>query len=337
MKYIITGSAGFIGAAVALKLLHEGQQVVGVDNLSSYYDVNLKQARLKQLQGFSGFSFHKLDISEQSRVDALFSKEKCDVVIHLAAQPGVRHSIDAPMDYASANFVGHLVILEACRHHQIQHLVYASSSSVYGLSHTLPLSCDNPTDHPVSLYAASKKSNELMSHSYSHLYNLPTTGLRFFTVYGPWGRPDMAPFKFTQKIIQGEKIDIYNNGELARDFTYIDDIVEGIVRVSEKIPEADNSKATRLMTPKESSAPYRLLNIGNGTPVNLLDFVHCLEEAIGIKANLNMVPMQPGDVYKTWADTQDLFDLTGYRPKSSLQQGVTRFVAWYKSFYGIQS
>lgn len=335
MKYLVTGAAGFIGFHTTLKLIEQGHEVVGIDNLNDYYEVSLKDARLAKLIKQPHFNFLKMDISNKKDVDALFKANNFDIVVHLAAQAGVRYSIDNPFAYADSNLTGHLTILEGCRNYNVKHLVYASSSSVYGLNTQLPFSCDHAVDHPVSLYAATKKSNELMSHSYSHLYKLPTTGLRFFTVYGPWGRPDMALFKFAKKICNGESIDIYNNGELSRDFTYIDDIVEGIVRIADKPPMPNAEWDASQSTPKTSSAPYRVVNIGNGNPVKLLDFVDSLETSLGIKAQKNFMPMQPGDVHKTWADTQDLFELVGYQPKTNLPEGVQAFVDWYKSYYKI--
>ncbi|GAA0296586.1 NAD-dependent epimerase [Psychrosphaera haliotis] len=335
MKYLVTGAAGFIGFHVVRALANQGHEIIGLDNLNAYYDPALKLARLKELAPIQEFSFVKLDLADREGMATLFAEHQFDIVIHLAAQAGVRYSIDNPMAYADANLVGHLTVLEGCRQTKVKHLVYASSSSVYGLNTKTPFSCDDSVDHPISLYAATKKANELMSHTYSHLYNLPTSGLRFFTVYGPWGRPDMAPFKFTKKIIDGESIDIYNNGNLSRDFTYIDDIVEGIIRVAGKIPSSTENWTPESGSVKNSSAPYCLYNIGNGNPVQLLDFVQTIETAIGITATKNMKPMQPGDVYKTWADTADLFEAVDYKPSVDLTTGVTKFVAWYKSFYGV--
>ena len=335
MKYLVTGAAGFIGFYVVQRLAAQGHQIVGIDNLNDYYDVNLKLARLEKLKAFSEFSFQQLDLADREGIATLFKTQKFDRVIHLAAQAGVRYSIDNPFAYADSNLVGHLTILEGCRNNDVQHLVYASSSSVYGLNSQMPFSCDHAVDHPISLYAATKKSNELMSHTYSHLYGIPTSGLRFFTVYGPWGRPDMALFKFTKAIFEGKQIDIYNNGLLSRDFTYIDDIVEGVLRVADKVPVANPDWDAEQASPKNSSAPYQVFNIGNGQPVQLLDFVDALETAIGIPAQKNMMPMQPGDVYKTWADTQDLFEQVNYQPKVGITKGVTAFVNWYKEFYNL--
>lgn len=333
MKYLVTGAAGFIGFYVAQRLCEQGHEVIGIDNLNDYYDVNLKLARLEQLKPLSNFTFVKLDLADRDGIANLFTQEKFARVIHLAAQAGVRYSIDNPLAYADSNLVGHLTILEGCRHHNIEHLVYASSSSVYGLNNKVPFSTADSIDHPISLYAATKKSNELMSHTYSHLYNIPTTGLRFFTVYGPWGRPDMALFKFTKAIVNGEQIDIYNNGDMRRDFTYIDDIVEGIIRIQDVIPKSNADWKVETGTPASSSAPYRVFNIGNGNPVKLMDFVESLEESLGIEAKKNMMPMQPGDVYQTYAEVEDLFEATGHKPAMSVPQGVDNFVKWYKGFY----
>lgn len=335
MKYLVTGAAGFIGFHVSQALTSQGHEVIGLDNLNDYYDVNLKLARLETLKPVGNFRFVKLDLADREGIAALFVQEQFDIVIHLAAQAGVRYSIDNPFAYADSNLVGHLTILEGCRHNNVKHLVYASSSSVYGLNTKMPFSCDDSVDHPISLYAATKKSNELMSHTYSHLYGIPTSGLRFFTVYGPWGRPDMALFKFTKKIFEGDAIDIYNNGQLARDFTYIDDIVEGVVRIADKVPAENAAWNAEYGSPKNSSAPYQVFNIGNGNPVQLLDFVDALEDSIGIEANRNMMPMQAGDVYKTWADTKDLFEAVNYQPKMDVKRGVDNFVQWYRQFYNV--
>lgn len=334
MKYLVTGAAGFIGAAVCKKILENGGDVVGVDNINDYYDVNLKLERLKQVPS-ENFTFAQLDISDRAEVDALFQREQFDKVIHLAAQAGVRYSIENPHAYADSNLIGHLNILEGCRNTKVKHLVYASSSSVYGLNEKTPFETSDSVDHPISLYAATKKSNELMSHSYSHLYDLPTTGLRFFTVYGPWGRPDMAPFIFTKKILAGETIDVNNNGDMWRDFTYIDDIVEGVVRISDVIPTRDNSWKVETGTPASSSAPYSVYNIGHGSPINLMDFIKAIENKLGIEAAKNFREMQPGDVYKTYADTQDLFTAVGYKPEVGVEEGVAKLVEWYKSHYSI--
>lgn len=334
MKYLVTGAAGFIGFHVSQRLLAAGHQVVGIDNLNDYYDISLKQARLDQLS-LADFHFVKMDLADTSAMAALFAEHKFDRVIHLAAQAGVRYSLENPHAYAQANLVGHLNVLEGCRHNKVQHLLYASSSSVYGLNRKMPFSTDDSVDHPVSLYAATKKANELMSHTYSHLYGLPTTGLRFFTVYGPWGRPDMALFKFTKAILDGKSIDVYNYGKMKRDFTYIDDIVEAIIRLQDVIPEANSDWTVETGSPATSSAPYRVYNIGNSSPVELMDYITALEEAIGVKAEKNMMPMQPGDVLETSAETQPLYDLVGFRPQTSVKDGVKNFVDWYRTFYNV--
>ena len=333
MKILVTGSAGFIGFHVAQRLCGQGHEVVGIDNLNDYYDVNLKLARLNELASEPLFKFIKLDLADRDGVAQLFSEEKFNRVIHLAAQAGVRYSIDNPMAYADSNLVGHLTILEGCRHNDVEHLVYASSSSVYGLNNKVPFATSDRVDHPISLYAATKKSNELMSHTYSHLYGIPTTGLRFFTVYGPWGRPDMALFKFTKAIVEGNAIDIYNNGDMRRDFTYIDDIVEGVVRIQNIVPEVDPDWRVESSNGAQSSAPYRIFNIGNGNPVKLMSFIESLEDSLGLTAKRNMMPMQAGDVYQTYAEVDDLFDKTEYRPSMKVEQGVENFVQWYKEFY----
>ena len=335
MKYLVTGAAGFIGAATSQKLLEQGHTVVGVDNLNDYYDVSLKYARLAQFEQHENFTFLKLDIADRIAMSELFASEKFDLVIHLAAQAGVRYSIENPDAYADSNLVGHLNILEGCRRNNVQHLVYASSSSVYGLNEKTPFETTDSVDHPVSFYAATKKANELMAHSYSHLYNLPTTGLRFFTVYGPWGRPDMAPFIFTKKMLDGDAIDINNNGDMWRDFTYIDDIVEGVVRAADVVPECDNSWKVETGSPASSSAPFKVYNIGHGSPINLMKFIEAIECELDIEAKKNFREMQAGDVYKTYADTQDLFAATGYKPTVGVKTGVAELVSWYKSFYQV--
>ncbi|TGZ34638.1 UDP-N-acetylglucosamine 4-epimerase [Photobacterium damselae subsp. damselae] len=332
MKYLVTGAAGFIGSAVTERLCALGHQVVGVDNLNDYYDVSLKQARLQRAAN-PLFTFIELDLADREGVAQLFADQQFDKVIHLAAQAGVRYSIDNPLAYADSNLVGHLTILEGCRHHKVKHLVYASSSSVYGLNHKTPFNTSDSVDHPISLYAATKKSNELMAHTYSHLYGVPTTGLRFFTVYGPWGRPDMALFKFTNAIMEGKEIDVYNHGDMRRDFTYIDDIVEGVMRIQEVIPEPNPDWTVETGSPATSSAPYRVYNIGHGSPVKLMDYIEALEEALGIEAKKNFMDMQPGDVYMTYADTEDLFNATGYKPEVKVKEGVKAFVDWYRAYY----
>jgi UDP-glucuronate 4-epimerase len=332
MKYLVTGAAGFIGFHVAQRLCRDGHQVVGLDNLNDYYEVSLKEARLALLLPLPGFRFERMDLADRATMAALFARERFDRVIHLGAQAGVRYSLDNPFAYADSNLNGTLTVLEGCRHHGVQHLVYASSSSVYGLNEQMPFKTSDGVDHPVSLYAASKKANELMAHSYSHLYGLPTTGLRFFTVYGPWGRPDMALFKFVRAILSGEPIDIYNQGQLSRDFTHIDDIVEGVIRVADRPPQGDPAWQGAA---DASPAPYRLFNIGHGSPVRLMDFVEAIEAALGKPAIRNLLPMQPGDVQATWADTQALFDATGYRARVGLEEGVVSFVDWYRAYYGV--
>lgn len=332
MKFLVTGAAGFIGFHVSQRLLEAGHQVVGIDNLNDYYDVGLKQARLDLLRS-PLFSFRQLDLAERQGVEQLFAHEQFDRVIHLAAQAGVRYSLENPHAYADANLIGYLNILEGCRHNKVQHLLYASSSSVYGLNRKMPFSTDDSVDHPVSLYAATKKANELMAHTYSHLYGLPTTGLRFFTVYGPWGRPDMALFKFTKAMLEGKSIDVYNYGKMKRDFTYIDDIAEAVVRMQDVIPQADPQWTVENGSPATSSAPYRIYNIGNSSPVELMDYITALEEALGMEAQKNMLPMQPGDVLETSADTSALYELVGFKPQMSVKEGVKNFVDWYKAYY----
>ncbi|MEZ9918452.1 NAD-dependent epimerase [Vibrio breoganii] len=332
MKYLVTGAAGFIGSAVIEQLTAKGHQVVGVDNLNDYYDVSLKEARLARIQ-HANFTLVELDIADRDGVANLFEAEQFEQVIHLAAQAGVRYSIENPHAYADSNLVGHLNILEGCRHNKVQHLVYASSSSVYGLNAKTPFSTSDSVDHPVSLYAATKKSNELMAHSYSHLYNIPTTGLRFFTVYGSWGRPDMAPFIFTKKILDGDTIDINNNGDMWRDFTHVDDIVEGIVRIADVVPTRNSHWTVEAGSPATSSAPYAVYNIGHGSPIKLMDFVKAIEDELGIEAKKNFREMQPGDVYQTYADTQDLFKVTDYKAQVNVKLGVKEFVSWFKAYY----
>ncbi|MEI8594481.1 NAD-dependent epimerase [Photobacterium sp. Hal280] len=333
MRFLVTGVAGFIGSAVAQRLCSMGHQVVGIDNFNTYYDVKLKQDRIKQI-AHSALLVVNCDLADREAIARLFLTHQFDRVIHLAAQAGVRYSLDNPMAYADSNLTGHLTILEGCRRHQVEHLVYASSSSVYGLNRKQPFSTRDSVDHPVSLYAATKKANELMAHTYSHLYGLPTTGLRFFTVYGPWGRPDMALFRFTEAIMAGQPIEVYNHGDMRRDFTYIDDIVEGVIRIQDIVPAPQPDWSVEEGSPASSSAPYRVYNIGHGQPVKLMDFIAALEKSLDREASKNFLPMQPGDVYATFADTEDLFEVTGFRPQVGIEQGVQQFVDWYLEYYG---
>lgn len=335
MKILVTGAAGFIGFHTAKALLTRGDEVIGLDNLNDYYDVSLKMARLSQLDGQPGFTFHKLDLADREGMAALFAETRPDRVIHLAAQAGVRHSLKDPYAYAQSNLVGFLNVLEGCRQNEVAHLVYASSSSVYGGNTKTPFSVHDPVDHPLSLYAATKQSNELMAHSYAHLYRLPVTGLRFFTVYGPWGRPDMSPFLFTKKILEGTPIQVFNNGKHERDFTYIDDIVDGVVHAVDRIAAPDPNWSGDSPDPATSSAPYRLYNIGNNNPVALMDYIACIEKATGKEAIKEFLPMQPGDVPVTFADIDDLQRDIGFRPDTPLDVGMERFVAWYREFYGV--
>jgi UDP-glucuronate 4-epimerase len=336
MKVLVTGSAGFIGAAVSERLLARGDQVIGVDNLDPYYDVELKKARLARLTKRDNFLEARVDIADGAATADVFSEHRPERVVNLAAQAGVRYSLENPHAYVNTNLVGFTNILEGCRHNGVEHLVYASSSSVYGANTKLPFSVHDNVDHPVSLYAATKKSNELMAHSYSHLYGLPATGLRFFTVYGPWGRPDMALFLFTRKILAGEPIDVFNHGNHRRDFTYVDDIAEGVVRVLDQPAVADPEWNGDRPDPATSSAPHRLYNIGNNNWVELGRYIEVLEECLGRKAEKNLLPLQPGDVPDTYADIDDLVNEFGYRPSTSIEIGVRRFVDWYKGYYGVQ-
>jgi len=333
MKVLVTGAAGFIGMHVAKRLLEQGAEVVGIDNFSDYYDVGLKKSRIEQLKPFSGFRFVEMDMSEREAMEALFAAEGFNRAVNLAAQPGVRYSLKNPHAYIQSNVVGFVNLLEGCRHHKVEHLVYASSSSVYGANTHMPFSVHDNVDHPVSLYAATKKSNELMAHTYSHLYGLPTTGLRFFTVYGPWGRPDMSPSLFTSAILEGRAIDVFNEGKMQRDFTYIDDIVEGVVRVLDHIPAPDPAFDRAAPDPSASYAPYRLYNIGNHEPVELMTFIATIENALGKQAIKNMLPMQAGDVEATYADIDSLAAAVGFAPKTPLGEGIAKFVAWYKDYY----
>lgn len=333
MNYLVTGAAGFIGYYVSQRLLADGHQVTGLDNLNDYYDVNLKLARLARLEDKPGFRFIKLDLADRAGMAALFAENKFDRVIHLAAQAGVRYSIDNPLAYVDANLVGFVNVLEGCRHNKVKHLLYASSSSVYGMNRKQPFDTQDNVDHPISLYAATKKANELMAHTYSHLYGLPTTGMRFFTVYGPWGRPDMALFKFTKAILADESIDVYNHGEMRRDFTYIDDVTESIIRLQDIIPEPQPQWTVETGNGSQSSAPYVLYNIGNNDPVRLMTYVEALESALGIEAKKNLLPMQPGDVHETSSDSSPLFEATGFKPQTQVLEGVRKFVDWYKDYY----
>jgi UDP-glucuronate 4-epimerase len=332
-KILVTGAAGFIGYHLCKRLIDRGDEVIGIDNLNDYYDVNLKKARLQRLDGRTNFTFMKTDISNKNDIKQLFKTMSCRVVVHLAAQPGVRYSLINPFAYIESNVVSFLNILEGCRHSDIKHLVYASSSSIYGTNLKMPFSVGHNVDHPVSLYAATKKSNELMAHVYSSLYNIPTTGLRFFTVYGPWGRPDMAYFSFTKAIMEGKPIDVFNNGNMKRDFTYIDDIIEGIIRVMDKVPQPNPAWDRENPDPGTSYAPYRLYNIGNNEPVDLMRFIAILEDCLGKKVQKNMLPMQSGDVPVTYADVDDLMRDVGFKPSTPLSEGIKKFVVWYKSYY----
>jgi UDP-glucuronate 4-epimerase len=335
MKILLTGAAGFIGMTTALRLLARGDEVVGLDNLNDYYDVRLKQDRLARLQPQAGFRFVKMDVADNDGMAALFAAERFGRVIHLAAQAGVRYSLTNPHAYVESNLVGFMNVLEGCRHSGVQHLVYASSSSVYGGNTKMPFAESDSVDHPVSMYAATKKANELMAHTYSHLFGLPTTGLRFFTVYGPWGRPDMALFLFTKAILEGRPIDVYNHGKMQRDFTFVDDIVEGVVRVVDRIATADPAFDPLAPDPGTSNAPFRVFNIGNHQPVPLLDFIGCIEDALGMKAEKNLLPLQDGDVPATFADVSALTAWTGFAPATDIRTGIGRFVAWYRSYYRV--
>jgi UDP-glucuronate 4-epimerase len=334
MKFLVTGVAGFVGYHTAERLLQSGHQVVGLDNLNPYYDVSLKKARLARLASNASFSFLALELSDQEKMAELFLQHSFERVIHLAAQAGVRYSIDHPHAYVQSNITGFLNILEGCRHTKVPHLVYASSSSVYGLNTRMPFQIADRTDHPISLYAATKKSNELFAHTYSHLYHIPATGLRFFTVYGPWGRPDMAPFLFTDAINKGKPIKVFNEGKMQRDFTYVDDIVEGVVRVADHIPSRNPEWSGAEIDPSGTSAAHRLFNIGNNNPVELMRFIRAIEDALGKKAICEYLPMQPGDVLATSADVSGLTEAVGFRPQTSIEDGMRRFCSWYLDYYG---
>lgn len=331
---LVTGAAGFIGFHLCQRLLNRGDKVIGIDNLNDYYDVLLKQDRLAQLQ-LPGFSFQKLDLANQEDMTKLFSTQHFDAVVNLAAQVGVRYSVKNPQAYVQSNLVGFVNVLEGCRYSGVEHLVFASSSSVYGANTKIPFSVHDTVDHPVSIYGASKKANELMAHTYSHLYRLPITGLRFFTVYGTWGRPDMAPFLFTKAILEGKPINVFNYGKMRRDFTYIDDIVEGVIRVLDKVPQANPNWCSDAPDTSSSNAPYKLYNIGNNQPIELMHFIEVLENCLGKKAEINMLPLQPGDVLATYADVDDLVKDVGFKPNTSIEKGIERFVTWYREYYKI--
>lgn len=334
-KILVTGVAGFVGFFLAQKLLDRGDEIIALDNINDYYDVNLKYDRLAQLEGRKNFTFYKLDLADRTGMEQLFAEHQFDKVAHLAAQAGVRYSLKNPHTYINSNLVGFIHILEGCRHQNVEHLVFASSSSVYGANTKMPFSVHDNVDHPLSLYAATKKSNELMAHTYSHLYNLPTTGLRFFTVYGPWGRPDMALFTFTKLILSGKPIDVYNYGKMQRDFTYIDDIVEGVIRTLDKIPEPNPQWSGEHPDPSTSKAPYKIYNIGNNQPVELIRFIEVLEDCLGMKAEKNLLPLQPGDVLATYADVDDLAKDVGFKPSIPIEVGIDNFVKWYRSYYKV--
>lgn len=332
---MVTGAAGFIGFHLSKRLLESGCRVAGVDIINDYYDVKYKHSRLEQLKSYPGFSFYKTDLADLKAMEKIFQEHDFDVVVNLAAQAGVRYSLINPHAYVNSNLVGFVNILECCRHNKTKHLVFASSSSVYGANTNMPFSIHDNVDHPVSLYAASKKSNELMAHTYSHLYGLHCTGLRFFTVYGPWGRPDMALFLFTKAILNDEPIKVFNHGKMLRDFTYIDDIVEGVLRVIDKIPQADSTWSGFAPNPSASVAPYKIFNIGNSSPVKLMEFIEAIEKSIGRKAEKNFMPLQAGDVPATWADVEDLWSQLGFKPKTSVNDGIAKFVEWYKEYFNV--
>jgi UDP-glucuronate 4-epimerase len=332
-KILVTGVAGFIGMHTSLKLLSKGLDIIGIDNMNSYYDPTLKQARLDQLKRFSNFKFFEVDIADTEVLKDIFAQTKPNIVINLAAQAGVRYSLENPNEYIRSNVLGFTNILEGARDQRVEHLIYASSSSVYGSNTTYPFSEDDNVDHPVSLYAATKKSNELMAHTYSHLFDIPTTGLRFFTVYGPWGRPDMALFLFTKAILERRPIDVFNNGQMIRDFTYVDDVVESIVRLTERVPEGIETPEDSTLRPSVSNAPYRIFNIGNGSPTPLMDYIRAIEQAVDIKAEINYLGMQPGDVPITNADNNAIYQWINYRPNTKVEDGIRKFVDWYVSYY----
>ena len=335
MRVLVTGAAGFIGSALSARLLARGDEVLGYDNLNAYYDPSLKEARLARLLPEPGFGFVRASLEDRPALEKAFADFRPERVVNLAAQAGVRYSLENPQAYIDSNIVGFTHVLEACRHGGVEHLVYASSSSVYGANRKLPFSVRDPVDHPVSLYAATKKANELMAHTYSHLFQLPTTGLRFFTVYGPWGRPDMALFLFTRKILAGEPIDVFNHGRHTRDFTYVDDIVEGVMRTLDRIPAGDALFDPMQPSPASSAAPYRVYNIGNHQPVELARYIEVIEECLGRKATRNLLPLQPGDVPDTFADIEELTRDTGYAPRTTVEEGVARFIAWYRDYYRV--
>ncbi|MBI5462387.1 MAG: NAD-dependent epimerase [Gammaproteobacteria bacterium] len=335
MKVLITGSAGFIGSNLALRLLKRGDEVIGIDNLNDYYDVNLKKARLARVAKYPSFTDVRVNLEDRAAIAEVFAKHKPNRVVNLAAQAGVRYSLENPHSYVDTNLVGFVNILEGCRHNGVEHLVYASSSSVYGANTQMPFSVHQNVDHPVSLYAASKKANELMAHTYSHLFRLPTTGLRFFTVYGPWGRPDMALFMFTKNILAGKPIDVFNYGKHRRDFTYIDDIVEGVIRILDRIPAPNPDWSSDTPDSATSNAPYKLYNIGNNQPVELMHYIKVLEDCLGKKAEMNLLPLQLGDVPDTYADVADLVTDVGYKPATTVEDGIARFVAWYREYFKV--
>lgn len=337
MKILVTGTAGFIGNELAIRLLERGDEVIGVDNVNDYYDVRLKEARLARIASHPGFTEIRVGLHDRDVMETVFAQHKPQRVVNLAAQAGVRYSLKNPYAYVDSNLLGFVNVLEGCRHHGVEHLVYASSSSVYGANTRMPFSVHDNVDHPVSLYAASKKANELMAHTYSHLYGIPTTGLRFFTVYGPWGRPDMAYFSFTRDILDGRPINVFNHGDMKRDFTYIDDIVEGVIRVLDKVPTGNPAWSGDAPDPGTSKAPYKLYNIGNNNPVRLMDMIETLERCLGREAAKNFLPMQPGDVPATYADVDDLMADVGFKPATSIQEGLERFADWYRTFYGIHN